>query len=341
MFMRFILLNICLVIVTWANAQQAKKLPIIDMHLHALHAEDQGPPPLTMGAPFAHWGCHDPKQPYMQTIMQVLKSGEWAATPISSPTTDSALMLQTIAMLNKYNVYAVTSGEPHMVRQWKKASPMRIINSVYWNHYDIQRVGLTKDSLLQLFQSGEFKVFGELGLQYEGISLSDSIMEPFLAMAEKLDIPVGVHVGPGPPGVIYMGATQYRARLHSATQLEEALVRHPKLRVYAMHAGWPMLDDMLATLYAHPQLYVDLGVIAYAVPKKEFYFYLERLVNAGFEKRILFGSDNMVWPESIGIAIDNINAAPFLSPSQKRDILFNNAARFLRLTKEEISQMHQ
>lgn len=339
--MRFILLALAAVGVTITNAQPAKRLPVIDMHLHALHAEDQGPPPVTIGAPFAHWGCHDPKQPYMQNIMQVFKTGEWAATPIHSPTTDSALMLQTIAMLNKYNVYGVTSGEPHMVRQWKKASPKRIINGIYWNYYDIQRVGLTKDSLQQLFQSGEFKVFGEVGLQYEGISFSDTLMEPFLAMAEKLDVPVGVHVGPGPPGVIYMGANHYRARLHSATQLEEALVRHPNLRVYAMHAGWPMLDDMIATLYAHPQLHVDLGIIAFAMPKKEFYFYLERLVNAGFEKRILFGSDNMVWPQSIGIAIENINNAPFLSQSQKRDILFNNAARFLRLSKEEIEQMHQ
>lgn len=339
--MRLTLLLLCTIGVAITNAQPAKKLPIIDMHLHALAANDQGPAPMNIGAPFAHWGCHDPKQPYMQTIMQVFKNGDWTSHPLTSPLTDSALMVQTIAILNQYNVYGVTSGEPHMVRRWKAAAPKRIINAVMWNYYDVQRVGLSVDSLQQLFQSGEFKVFGELGLQYEGISFSDSLVEPFLAMAEKLDIPVGVHVGPGPPGVIYMGANNYRARLHSATQLEEALVRHPNLRVYAMHAGWPMLDDMLATLYAHPQLYVDLGIIAYAVPKKEFYHYLERMVNAGFEKRILFGSDNMVWPQSIGVAIDNINDAPFLSPSQKRDILFNNAARFLRLSKEQIQQMHE
>ncbi|MFL5745439.1 MAG: amidohydrolase family protein, partial [Niastella sp.] len=63
------------------------------------------------------------------------------------------------------------------------------------------------------------------------------------------------------------------------------------------------------------------------------------LVNAGFEKRILFGSDNMLWPGTIKIGIDNINNAPFLSAEQKRDILFNNAARFLRLTPQEIQRM--
>ena len=85
---------------------------------------------------------------------------------------------------------------------------------------------------------------------------------------------------------------------------------------------------------------MDLGVICYMILKKEFYFYLERLVNVGFGKRIMFGSDNMVWPQSISAGIKTINEAPFLSASQKRDILFNNAARFLRLTPEEIQGMH-
>lgn len=177
--MRYILLMLSAIGVVLTNAQPAKKLPIIDMHLHALTANDQGPAPMNIGAPFAHWGCHDPKQPYMQTVMQALKKNEWTSHPLTSPLTDSALMVQTIAVLNQYNVYGVTSGEPHLVRRWKAAAPKRIINAVMWNYYDVQRVGLTVDSLQQLFQSGEFKVFGEVGIQYEGISLSDSLMEPF------------------------------------------------------------------------------------------------------------------------------------------------------------------
>jgi predicted TIM-barrel fold metal-dependent hydrolase len=101
-----------------------------------------------------------------------------------------------------------------------------------------------------------------------------------------------------------------------------------------------MLDDMIATLYTHPQLHIDLGVICYMIPRKEFYSYLERLVNAGFVKRIMFGSDNMVWPKAIEAGIQVINNAEFLTPAQKRDILFGNAARFLRLTEQEIKDMH-
>lgn len=34
-------------------------------------------------------------------------------------------------------------------------------------------------------------------------------------------------------------------------------MRHPRLRVYLAHAGFPMLDDLLAVLYAHPQVHEE------------------------------------------------------------------------------------
>jgi predicted TIM-barrel fold metal-dependent hydrolase len=116
------------------------------------------------------------------------------------------------------------------------------------------------------------------------------------------------------------------------------LVKHPKLRLYVMHAGYPMLDDMLTMLYQHPQLHVEVGVIVWSQPRAAFYRYLQAMVDAGFGNRIMFGSDQMVWPGVIERSINVINAAPFLSAAQKRDILYNNAARFLRLSEEEMAR---
>jgi uncharacterized protein len=132
----------------------------------------------------------------------------------------------------------------------------------------------------------------------------------------------------------------YRASLAHPQLLEDALVRHPRLRVYVMHAGWPMLDEMLLMLCSHPQLYVDLGLIDFALPAAEFHLYLRRLVQPGFGERIMFGSDQMVWPQAIERAIQAVESAPFLSPKQKRDIFYNNAARFLRLGQDEIARHH-
>jgi predicted TIM-barrel fold metal-dependent hydrolase len=39
----------------------------------------------------------------------------------------------------------------------------------------------------------------------------------------------------------------------------------------------------------------------------------------------------MVWPEAIGMAVEAVEGAAFLSEEQKQDILCRNAARFLRL----------
>ena len=139
--------------------------------------------------------------------------------------------------------------------------------------------------------------------------------------------------------MLYLGAQGYRARLHSALTLEEVLARHPRLRLFIGHAGFPLLDDLLALMYAHPQVYVGIGVIVFTQPREAFYRYLRGIVDAGFGKRIMFGSDQMVWPETIGRSIRVIEDAPFLSDEQKRDILFNNAARFLRLSESDIARM--
>ncbi len=37
-------------------------------------------------------------------------------------------------------------------------------------------------------------------------------------------------------------------------------------------------------------------------------------------------------------AVDAIQSADFLTPEQKADIFYNNAARFLRLSEEEIAK---
>jgi predicted TIM-barrel fold metal-dependent hydrolase len=109
------------------------------------------------------------------------------------------------------------------------------------------------------------------------------------------------------------------------------LGRHPRLRLYVMHAGWPLLDRTIALLYAYPQVYLDIAVINWTQPRKEFHRYLRALVEAGYGKRILFGSDQMVWPEAIDMSVAAIESADYLTAEQRGDIFFHNAARFLRL----------
>lgn len=324
-------------VLTMASFSQIKKaLPIIDMHLHALPANWDGPPPVGMCAPFEHWSVHDPKNSGKEYYENTLTKNIFCnGKALSSPTTDDSIMIETFKIMEQYNIYGVTSGP--LVSKWKQSAPKRIIAGLMFS----PEMNIGVEEMRQMFNSKSIEILGEVVGQYNGITLSDSSMDPYLSLAEDLDIPVNVHVGPGPPGIAYVGDNRYRAKFHSALVIEEALIKHPKLRVVVAHAGWPMIDDMIAVLYTHPQVYVDLGVLCYAFPKKEFYSYLQRLVDAGFEKRICFGSDQMIWPKSIEVGIETISNAPFLTNSQKRDIFFNNAARFLRLTEDQIEEYHK
>jgi Amidohydrolase len=77
-----------------------------------------------------------------------------------------------------------------------------------------------------------------------------------------------------------MGMKEARADNVSPKALDKVLVRHPKLRLYVMHAGYPMLEEMLLLMYMHPRVYVDLGAINWSRPQAEFHHYLQRLVEA-------------------------------------------------------------
>jgi predicted TIM-barrel fold metal-dependent hydrolase len=310
-----------------ASGAAAAPAPIIDMHLHALGAGDQGPPPVGICAPYEPFPDRDTRQDGMDYAMGMFKTPP-CAKPLWSAKDDADLRDRSLAMLEKYNITAVTSGSVARVAEWKQKAPQRIIAGVSFGVED----AIPLKRLRALHAAGQLQVLGELGPQYEGIGPTDPRLEPYWALAEELDVPVAIHMGPGPPGAPYLpGLGTYRMALSNPLLLEDVLVKHPKLRLYVMHAGWPMSDAMVALLYAHPQVYVDTGVIDYVLPRAEFHRHLQRLVEAGFGKRIMFGSDQMVWPDAIPIAIANIESARFLSAAQRRDILHDNAARFLRL----------
>lgn len=187
------------------------------------------------------------------------------------------------------------------------------------------------EDLRKAFASGELKVLGEIGAQYHGLDASDPWFEPYLALAEEFDIPVGIHTGLGPPGTPYGCCPDFSVELGNPKLLEPMLKRHPKLRVWLMHAGWPYLQETKALMYVYPQLHADVSVINWIIPRQEFHDYLRALVTAGLGDRLMFGSDQMVWPEAISLAVEGVDSAGFLTPAQKRAIFHDNAARFLKL----------
>jgi hypothetical protein len=319
------------------SAAAAEPLPIIDMHMHAWSLDEFGgaPPPGCIGARGVEMHGIDPAKPFDFMAQATCKEMVEAAK------TDQALLDETIAQMRRFNIVTgVISGDRAIVAKWVATAPDRFISAEnFFDGPDLPlpaRVGV----LEQQFKSGETRVFAEVTPQYRGLPPDHPGLEPFYAMAERLDVPVGIHMGYGAPGGPYWIYPKYRAALGNPLLLEDLLVRHPRMRIYVMHAGMPFTDEMIALLYSHPQVYVDISADNVGVNRAEFWLHLKRLVEAGYSKRIMFGSDQMVWPQAIEVAVDSITTAPFLTEEQKRDILYNNAARFLRLSQDEIDRHH-
>ena len=324
--MRKLHIPLVLVLLCLPSTVLGQRAEIIDMHMHAYPADAQGPPPVVVCAPYDTMPGRDPQASDQQYAAETFKTAN-CKHPIWSAESDDQVREQSLEMLRRYKMVAVTSGP--FAQKWHAEAPELILPGLEFSIRDAPK----PESVRELAHAHQLYVLGEITTQYEGVAPNDPRLEPYWALAEELDLPVGIHMGPGPPGAAYLGAPQYRMSLGDPLLLEPVLAKHPKLRLYVMHAGWPMADRMIALMYEFPQVYVDTAVIDFTQPRAEFWAYLKRLVEAGYGKRIMFGSDQMVWPDSIPTAIDSIQSASFLSPTQKRDILHDNAARFLRLSQ--------
>ena len=193
-----------------------------------------------------------------------------------------------------------------------------------------------------LIESGKLKVFGEIGAVYGGYTLSDPEFEPYLDICERYGIPVAVHTGGGPPGTAHRCCPNFRIRLSDPYLIEDALVKHPDLKVYMMHAGEVFYEHALRMMTQYPTLYADLGVILWVEEQTLDYAedFLRKAKKYGLIDRVMYGSDQMVWPHAIEKSIKQLDSYDFLSAEDKRKIFYNNAARILELSIEEIERHH-
>ncbi|UZR97222.1 amidohydrolase family protein [Chondrinema litorale] len=305
------------------------KGPIIDMHIHSIEENELSPDSMAMCLPLSTIVEHyDPKDEYGDIFWGNFSNPD-CENPIWSPTTYDAYIERLKGQIDKYQLNAIVNGAIPTNQKLIDYFPDKLQHAL---QFRINRDSISVDSIKTLLQKFDIKVLSEITNQYGGIAPNDPRMFPYYELAQELDIPVGIHMGSGLPGTPLFLYPDYRVEFSNPLLLEDVLKKFPKLRIAVMHYGEPFIDEMIAMMVSYPQLYVEIGGIMWAYPKEYFYeYHLKKLVLAGFGKRILFGSDMIIWPELIGESISIINEAPFLSYEQKADIFYNNAVRFLRL----------
>ena len=294
-----------------AARQDRTRSPVIDMHMHAHDV----PLPLQPGAP-------PPCLP-----RPCVPEGKATATAEES-------LRKTLVAMDRYNIVKgfLSGAELDLVYEWAEAAPGRFIAAPFI----VEPGKISVEMLRREYQRGRLAGMGEIGSQLVGVPPNDPRLAAYFELAAEFGVPVLIHtegIGPPLPG--------FRTAAGRPLLLEDVLVRHRDLKVFVENSGYPFLDEMTAMMYQYPNLYGDLSTITWVIPRPVFHRYLNALVGAGLGKRLMFGSDQMRWPEKIGKAIEAIEEADYLTEEQKRDILYNNAARFLGLSKEEIARHHR
>jgi len=285
-----------------ALAQEDYTGPIIDMHLHAQDAI------------------------WADRRLCFPKPCEGEPTIASSP--EQVRDMTITAMRQNKIVLGFLSDQPANLDKWAAvASELFLISPLIDKPAEIDIKSLRRD-----YSTGKYHGVGEITTQYWGYAPSDPAVDPFFALAEDFDVPAHIHtLGIGAP------TPTFRVANGDPRLLETVLTRHPKLRLFVENCGFPFADEMTAMMYQYPQLYCEVSTILHLTPRARALAYLQELMDNGLGKRIMYGSDQMIWPEVIPEVIAAIQSADFLTTEEKADIFYNNAARFLRLSDEEIS----
>lgn len=242
---------------------------------------------------------------------------------------------ETFTAFKKWNIVkAMVSGNPESVEEWSaKDTYNRVIRGILI--FSPNDYGLDSVKFEQMIKDKKIEVFGEIGAYYGGTTLSDSIWQPYLRICERYDIPVAVHTGGGDPSGTYSWSPKARLKMGDPYLIEDVLIRYPKLRIYLMHNGGEEWHEHALRLMAYyPQLYTDIAVMLWVEPNSQRTVtqFLKNAKHAGYLNRVMFGSDQMVWPYAIEKSIKFLNSLTFLTKQDKEDIFYNNAVKFLKLT---------
>jgi len=294
------------------NAEESQ-LPVIDMHLHGYWGEFAIPNPNTGNISVSNGDEH------RKASLKLMENHNVVLSAVSANAD-----LETASLI---------------LRAWGNDAEERLLKGLFFG----KNAGYPPAELVrELIVSGQIDFLGEMGFQYDGRSPSDSDFYEYYELAQDLDVPVGIHTGTAAPGTPYNCCPDFRLGLGNPYLLEDVLVRYPQLRIWAMHAGGQYFNEMVTMMTMYPQLYVDISPYTWLEAGND--ALLDRFLRLAKEQnaldRVMFGSDQMRWPEAIGMAVRRVRSLDYLSDREKAGILYDNAARFLRLNNEQIAAHH-
>jgi hypothetical protein len=180
--------------------------PVIDVHVHAMDGSFPGAGPVCPNTSKVTASDPGTKEAPFGWVQE-------ECSPKLYPSAKGEYMKDVFAEMERLNVRAVVFGDPKSVQRWKEAAPARVIPGTSFSNGMAPGPRVSVDELRKDFTKDGFKVMGEIGLQYEGLSPSDSSVDAYFALAEELDVPVAIHMGTGGSGRANVGMPKFRGSM--------------------------------------------------------------------------------------------------------------------------------
>ena len=143
-------------------------LPVIDVHLHAMPFDREGPPPMAMCTPM-DMPVWDQREAYEESYLRLMKEPP-CDDPVLSPMSDAELMQRSLAEVRSRNVYGVLSGPLEYVDRWVAEAPDRFLRGL---EFSISPDMPSPEALSELHTTGKLDVFAEITTQYQGVAPDD------------------------------------------------------------------------------------------------------------------------------------------------------------------------
>ena len=200
--------------------------------------------------------------------------------------------------------------------------PDRFIGLAYLSPFDGMRGVRELEWLVKEGGLGGFSV----GALYEAIPPDDRRYYPYYAKCVELNIPVRIYTS-----MSYANDRPYD--LAHPRHLDQIACDFPELRIVAGLSGWPWVNDMVALLRRHPNLYCDTAAhrpryFAQAGAGWEMFM---QFGNTLAQDKVMVGLSWLLMGDTMEHLIAEYLDLP-LKDSVKEKWLYRNAVRFFELT---------
>ncbi len=152
---------------------------------------------------------------------------------------------------------------------------------------------------------------------------NDKLYYPVYAKCVELDIPIWIHTSIN----FVPGLTMDYGR---PIYLDEVAGHFPELKIIAGHGGWPWVNEMMALLWRHGNVFTDIAAIRprYIATEGSGWETLKQYGNTLLQDKVLFAT---AWPaQDFKQGVDDLLALP-LKDGVKKKWLGKNAKRVLGL----------